>query len=1732
VFYYQRSTGGGSFQIRGDYLSPAGSFSQQIWRQVNVLSMGLSFANVSVDNGAPVPGQKTAGLSPDGSGINNFVYVRFTPSDNASQWHVTISSDGFQSFVYERWGNGDPQGAISWDGRSYNAGSAGTTASMPQTVPNGTYEVKIEVLGLVTDTTLSITVNSAQISGRVTYGGVGVQGAQVNAQGSNTPGYSFTTTDPAGYYTLNGLRAGYQYNLYANYMNPSNQSIASGQLSNIPANTGNQDFALSAPSVIRIAAVTSAAAPVPVFGSINAHSADWSKNYNGNLRLLTGTTTSDNGDPFSPSSWTLLYVDPAPGAYVLHFFLPGFGINDMTVPASTDVVVNLIQKANIYGLITLPAAVANPTWISVQGVPQGTSSLTVWGGVFFDVGQSSGVYSIYSVDPGIYSFVAQPPGYVPASVTRTVTGVDIGNPITGAGVDFSSSDFSIGGQISGQLTVNGNTTDQANPFTLWISAYSPSLGLNVSTQVSLPTDLQTTTASYQLPGVADGTYQVFPPYLQGFEASPPGPQNVTVVNHSGQLNITLNQVTGRISGNVSLGGAGDYASVHLSLQGPYQKEVNLSGPVYSLTNLGTGNYTLMATYQTTGAQVQKSFLLSNGQALAMDLNLGAQTYAVSGTVSVQNAFPIRNSSGSLVAINTLGDLLANATSQVVTLGATVLPGNAAGAAGCTGGTPTVLSTVRVEAFPKDFNSYGSASRSGFTNCFGVGQYKYALIDSSGNYTVSGLMPGVWEISVYPYFDGGQAPNAAATMQVVTVVNGNIPNVNFPLSYGYAVSGTVSLPAGVTDSRSFNAQVVNPRGDLIQSAVITIPGAGSVTYKFTGLPSGQYSLLIQDQGSYDPTLKRNVTKYVAKPAPFTIAGADAPSINVSLTRSSSIVGKLLIQSANPGGKLTLTLITPNNQNLLPGNFSINANADPWVPGGNAQAEWNTSGAGGLYIDSNNQFHIDGLVAGTYDVNFQQFSYGLSAQSAGSINLASLTQGSVQVGEAQTIDLGTISLVPGISLSGTVTDLSGNGLANIPVQARPANSKNGNDTIQVFTDAQGNFTLTGLNPGIRIYDIVAARRPSPGDTSTQPVPHGEASKLAVDVTQDPPPVLSFILPDANGQLTGRVATIDGGSLGYPENDNAGFPVAAVYFRAQGTVNEDNPLGDVAATALDGTFSIPYIPAGIYDLTVESLGYRPLMLTGISITNASKDLGTLTLQKGPSLKAMLVKPDGSSVNTSDVQMAVAATADLGSIIFGQITSDSKTNNIASIQFSGFELTPKVYSVMLFDNQGNIVVPPEGKSLVFANNTDSVVKTLTYQPSAPFAFIHIRKSGNTVLLTYYFSRPLRNRGDDQDPTQWVSITKGKGTLSGLTLSSDRRQFTVSYTPGSGEQNATILFSAHTVDVDPSTSVEFVLSKTVTLLLGQKATAENNINPVLGGKVTLADDNDPSSVVVPSNALLAANGVQADASTSYSVTFTATDDVASVSAGVVQGSAAPGVEALMERGAAAYVSEAWQAMQTIAQSRSLKPQDSSVSPFSSFYSVLLPEGISHSLNQNATLMLHYNTDADPAKINVYFFNGTEYLIENNSRLIDPVNHTISVGVSHFSTFVALQNNAPVIFVNGDNASGGDIDVFNFPNPFDLQPKTKTLNHDNAGSGVMTTDGTIIRYVVPAVMVGLAHVDIYDVVGEKVRSIDLGTPSGGVYNYVDWDGRNSSGNKVASGVYIGVLKVGGAKKFWKMAVIK
>jgi len=1724
TYYYETSSVGSNLWIEGTYLSPVFQSTQTLWLPVTSLVTAPSFTGLSVDTGLPVAGQNSVTISPDGTGINNFAYIRFVPSDNTVQWHVAISSNGFISTVFDQWGNGNSQGSINWSGQNIYQNFA--------TVPNGTYTVKVEFPGLVTNTSLSIAVNTSQISGSVSLGTSPVAGVQINAQGANGPGYSSTVSDVNGNYVLNGLHAGNQYNLNATYLNPANQSVVTGQINGVQAPASGKNFGLTVPNVIRVAGIAPSPAAATVFGNLNVNSSNYSQNYFGNLRLVTGSSTTDNGNSFNPSTWTVFYVQP--GTYNIQVTMPGYGASPVTVTNSSDVVISLTQKASVYGVLTLPAPTAYPIWASVSGFPVGSNTPTVWGGASFNTGQSTAIYSLFGVVSTTYNFVAQTPGFVPSTLSNIFVGnTDLGNSSTG-GEDFPP--FSVGGKITGTLTINGDTSGMASPLLLYLNAYSPQLGAGVSTQVQLSTSASQTSAPYVIGGVANGIYQIFPPYLQGFSATNSGPQNVLVSAGNGAQDLVLTQETGQISATVKLPGSNtDYSNVYLSLQGPVSQAGDLTSATTSILHLGTGYYNLKAIYGTTGAQAQSTINLTNGQTASVVLDLSAPTFVVSGTVTIQTGFSMQSSSGTLVTVNTITDLLTNATSQNLYIGATSGSNGVAGGQGglnCSSVTPISTSTARVEAFPKSFNSFGNMNRSGLSNCYAVGQYTYGIIQPDGTYSIPNLSPGLWEIDVYPYFDNSQTPDAASQQQFITVTSGNIGNVNFALTGGNSVSGTVSLPSGITDFRLFNVQILDAQGNTIQTTPLQLGAAAtpapSVTYQFNNLAAGQYALLVQDPGTYDSTLNQNVIKYVAAPVQFTINGANVTGVNVAMGNAARITGTLGIQTVSATGTTSLTVITPNNTNLLPSNFMISAQADPWVPGGSQSAAFNPGGSGPA-IDSNNHFTISGLVPGTYDVVFQQNSYGLSVQAAGGTNLASYTQGSVAVTAGQTVDLGVITLLPGISISGNIVDSSGNPLSNIVVRATPSASQHGQNSIQVTSDAQGNFTLTGLSSNIKTYDIVVAPRPGPGD-STPPVAWSQVSRTAVDITQTPAPTLNFTLVSASAQFTGKVMTVDGGSLSYPDGDQVGFPSAAVYLHLEGSTSDDNPLGMENATALDGSFVIADLVAGVYDITVESLGYQPYRVLGVSLAKGgSQSLGTITLQRGAELDATLAKPDGTLVNTGQVQTAVGVSADLTSIIFGQVTKDATTGNILSLKFSGFQVSPQTYNILLFDNQNNITTPPEGRALVFDSSTTILSRALTYEASPPFAFIDAKRAGSigsAVNLTYYFSRPLRNNGGDQDPSLWFSVTSGHGNLSSFQVSGDRAQLSVLYNPAVGEQNATIAFSAHTVDIDPSTGIEFVISKTVTLLLGQKATTESNINSALGGSVSLATSNDPTNVFIPGNTLLNSDGSAADATSAFSVTLTATDDINSVASVSAAAGAARSAAytSLLSYGPMAFVSEAYQAM-------NVARADATVNPLSSFYSILLPAGLSHSLNQTAFLTLNYDSTADPTQINVYYFDGTKYLIQNNNRTVDSVNHTITVGVSHFSTFVVLQNSSPVIVVSGGIGTGADIDVFNFPNPFDLQTKTESLTHGGS-QGALSTDGTVIRYFIPAAKVGIATIRIYDVVGEKVRTISLGTPTADSYGYVAWDGRNDAGNKVASGVYIGILDVGGTKKFWKMAVIK
>jgi hypothetical protein len=67
-------------------------------------------------------------------------------------------------------------------------------------------------------------------------------------------------------------------------------------------------------------------------------------------------------------------------------------------------------------------------------------------------------------------------------------------------------------------------------------------------------------------------------------------------------------------------------------------------------------------------------------------------------------------------------------------------------------------------------------------------------------------------------------------------------------------------------------------------------------------------------------------------------------------------------------------------------------------------------------------------------------------------------------------------------------------------------------------------------------------------------------------------------------------------------------------------------------------------------------------------------------------------------------------------------------------------------------------------------------------------------------------------------------------------------------------------------------------------------------------------------------------------------------------------------------------------------------------------------------------------------------------------------------------------------------------------------------------------------------IEIYDTSGRLVRSLDLGPQPAGTYlsrvKAADWDGRNSFGESVTSGVYFYVLKADSFSDVKKMVILK
>lgn len=755
-------------------------------------------------------------------------------------------------------------------------------------------------------------------------------------------------------------------------------------------------------------------------------------------------------------------------------------------------------------------------------------------------------------------------------------------------------------------------------------------------------------------------------------------------------------------------------------------------------------------------------------------------------------------------------------------------------------------------------------------------------------------------------------------------------------------------------------------------------------------------------------------------------------------------------------------------------------------------------------------------GSYRLDFAQMGEAGDWLGDGSFSLAPLTLSGISVEEGQSKDIGVVELRPTQDLGGLVLDASGAPVANIPVVAI-----GGSHSVETRTDASGRFLLS-LDPGQRFYDIWAARRDElEGGESREDAPYEARLLAAVDILAQTAE-LRIVLARADASLACQVAAEDGGVLENPDPKHPGQKGAKVYLQKAGETPLLNPLGDlVVNTAADGAFTVAGLVPGEYRLIGHAVGYRQKAVRRTLSSGANAGC-VLTLDKGATLSGVIVNPDNSNPSRTEVAEILAVSADNSEVLVGSLRSPGKSQVVDQYELSGFQ-PGLAYHVLIKDAYGNQFAPPEARGLSFSDSTEKKRINIQLQKAAPEVRVVTEQAATKMFhLTFNLDRPLRNgsRAEDNAPATMVAVSTG--VLSGWTLREDRLQVSADLDArATSVSSLTVSFTAYSNLADPfSTAGDYwMMRTTATVFLGVDAAAQTAISAATGGEAR-AGGNDPSKAIMPAGSL--------DVDPSSTVVLTVRQAQGGNPNKFKGNGAGVGRSVVPRYGPAAYPEGLYRALAAVPPT---------VNPLSAFYDFMLPLGLRTQLRKPAELVIQYDTATvtDPTALNLYWFNEAAnlYVLQNDalgrSPEIDWVNHTIKVRVNHFSTFVLLNSRTAVITDVG-SFGGGEISAFNYPNPFGLNAKTVTRTEDSGQTSAIR--GTMIRIGLPPGVQGEVRVHVFDVAGERVRSMTFTAQSSGKFNYLEWDGRNDAGKDVASGVYIGEVKAGGKKAFFKMGLVK
>jgi len=994
------------------------------------------------------------------------------------------------------------------------------------------------------------------------------------------------------------------------------------------------------------------------------------------------------------------------------------------------------------------------------------------------------------------------------------------------------------------------------------------------------------------------------------------------------------------------------------------------------------------------------------------------------------------------------------------------------------GNPQPIPGLRIEAYMLNPDNTTDPLPMAAGTLLDPAKIKFGLVDStSGTYFISGFKQGTpYKIRIYPDINGDETPDIPIDERLITLFS-NQTGVDFTIRSGGSITGTITAPAS-DNGHALTVSLTDVDSNQTRTLAISLVGSDA-SFTFNNLRVGRYLVQVFDQTS--PAV------YAAKPVLVnldTVSGSK--SVAISLSMGAVIRGKL----ADSAG----LIVTPQNLYKLPAGFVIK-----------------------LVSPNHTKEAVGPSADGTFFAEvFPNVDYGIfisppSNQSVGDLEgkifVPVTLQGRAGVGEV--FDWGTVVLNPGTRVTGTVEDSQGAGKTHIVVLAYQTLARN-LEPIKVFTNEQGQFTFDGLDPRVRFYDFVGNKK---GHADALPN-WSEGIKNMIDITQ-PSQIQTLNLQIAvlAGGIKGVVVSSTSLALKAGFGLKTGWPGVSILLTKRG---ERRVLEYISEA--NGSFNIP-LENGGYDIELIAQNHKTHM-AAVTINGAEVDLGTISLGEGVGLSGTLRNADGTL--PTQIQVAQVLAIDAQKKIYrAYLTVESITQSVDRYTFNG--LTPGVHTLLAVDQLGRPRVLREQ----FNVPAQATVLDLTFSVSEPkLVASFIQKLPDGVEAIFGCNQAFRNLPDDLDSDSvaddnefenFVTVTQGNGALAFTSVDAERHKASYLYTMGNETGNSALKLSAtfRTEEMNPASGQHFIVTGSFVHPFGL-ASAQENLVTSLGGEFSLPGG---SGLSLPENWLVS-SGLEG-----VTVKFQAAAGLGDF-AGQSEAGGMNAKALALKLGPAYYPSHMFKAIRAL---------DSvpDVNPFSSFYDIFLPASVSRVFSNKPTLTLTYDeTVEDPDTLNIYYFNEAQgvYTIENTDRRIDRVNRTISVSIGHASVFTVLASSASII--RGGSHSG-TVEVFNFPNPFDLTLKTITLQHPGSNSASQQIQGTMIKVSVPDDVTGSLEIQIFNLAGEKIRTLSGSASVGGSHYYVEWDGTNEHGKDVASGIYIGRLTISGSnEKFFKMAVVK